>query len=91
MAPHTRTRQTCLSKPFQRVYVKHGTHPELTGTCRNHPEPTRNHPEPTRNHPEPPGTTPNLPGTPGTLTESQNNKNQIKVTAKQNNKPTRMR
>ena len=37
------------------VYVKHGTYPEPTGTCRNQPEPTgtcRNHPEPTRNPPE---------------------------------------
>ena len=25
-----------------RVYVKRGTHPEPTGTCQNHPEPTRN-------------------------------------------------
>ena len=31
------------------VYVKHGTYPEPTGTCRNQPEPT--------------GTPRNLPGT----------------------------
>ena len=54
------------------VYVKHGTHPEPTGTCRNHPKPTRNHPEPSRNHPEPYGT---YPEPPGTLTENKNNKN----------------
>ena len=57
-----------------RVYVKRGTHPEPTGTCRNHPEPNRNHPEPSRNrpehsrnYPEPQGT---FPEPPGTLTEN---------------------
>ena len=40
----------------ERVYVKHGTYPEPTGTCRNLPEPAGTYPEPTgtcRNHPEP--------------------------------------
>ena len=38
------------------VYVKHGTYPEPTGTCRNLPEPTginRNLPEPPGTYPEP--------------------------------------
>ena len=36
---------TCLLYCFS-VYVECGTHPEPTGTCRNHPEPNQNRPEP---------------------------------------------
>ena len=38
------------------VLRKRGTHPEPSGTCRNHsdpPEPHRTNPEPIRNPPEP--------------------------------------
>ena len=34
--------------------LKRGTHPEPTGTCRNHMEPNRKHPEPHGTCPEPP-------------------------------------
>ena len=43
---------TSRKMSWRRVYVKHGTYPEPTGTCRNLPEPAginRNLPEPTRN------------------------------------------
>ena len=42
------------------VYVKHGTYPEPTGTCRNLPEPAAIN----RNLPEPAGITRNRPGIP---------------------------
>ena len=70
------------------VYVKRGTHLEPTGTTRNLTGTTRSPTEPTRNLPKPPGTTRNPTEPtwtpPETLTENQNNENQIKVIKKQN-------
>ena len=56
-----------IKSAVSRVYVKHGTYPEPTGTCRNLPESTGTY----RNLPESPGTDPESPG-------NQNNKNKIK-------------
>ena len=49
-----------LFSPKTGVYVKHGTYPEPTGTCRNLPEPAGIN----RNLPEPAGITRNRPGIP---------------------------
>ena len=69
-----------------RVYVKHGTHPEPAGTCRNHPELPGTYPEPagtTWNLPETtrnlPGITRNLPGTPLEPWQKTQNKKKIKL------------